>query len=46
MGGIILTETANKPSITIDLSQLKNGFYYLHIENKDGLIRKQIRVER
>lgn len=46
VGGIILTETANKPSITIDLSQLKNGFYYLHIENKDGLIRKQIRVER
>ncbi|WP_370871164.1 T9SS type A sorting domain-containing protein [Algoriphagus sp.] len=46
VGGIILTETTNNPSIKIDLSQLKNGFYYLHIENKDGLIRKQIRVER
>lgn len=46
VGGIILTEIANKPSITIDLSQLKNGFYYLHIESKGELIRKQIRVER
>lgn len=46
VGGIILTETTNNPTIKIDLSQLKNGFYYLHIKNKDGLIRKQIRVER
>jgi hypothetical protein len=32
--------------ITIDVSKLKNGFYYLHILYKEGLIRKQIRIER
>ena len=30
----------------MDLSKLRNGFYYIHILHKEGLIRKQIRVER
>ena len=46
VGAIILTKTAKNPSIQLDLSQVKNGFYYLHIQTKDGLIRKQIRIER
>ncbi|MDF2156996.1 M12 family metallo-peptidase [Algoriphagus sp. CAU 1675] len=45
-GGIIMTKTSKSPNLNFDLAQLKNGFYFLHIENKDGLIRKQIRVER
>ncbi len=32
--------------ITIDVSKIKNGFYYLHILYKEGLIRRQIRIER
>ncbi|MBN3582619.1 zinc-dependent metalloprotease [Algoriphagus aestuarii] len=46
VGGVIITESSNSPFLNFDLSQLKNGFYFLHIENKDGLIRKQIKVER
>jgi hypothetical protein len=46
VGAIILTQTAKNPSIQLDLSQVRNGFYYLHIETKNGLIRKQIRIER
>lgn len=46
VGGIVMTENSKSSSLRFDFSHLKNGFYFLHIENKDGLIRKQIRVER
>lgn len=46
VGTVIISETNDNPSIQLDLGKLKNGFYFLHIEGKDGLIRKQIRVER
>jgi len=36
----------NQKSININVRELKNGFYYIHIRYKDALIRRQIRVER
>ena len=37
---------SSEPVFRMDVSRLKNGFYYLHILNRYGLTRKQIRVEK
>ncbi|MGY6523490.1 MAG: S8 family serine peptidase [Mongoliitalea sp.] len=37
---------SSDPVFRMDVSRLKNGFYYLHILNRNGLTKKQIRVER
>ena len=30
----------------LDVSSLKQGFYYLHLIHKEGILRRQIRIER
>ena len=37
---------SSDPIFRVDVSKLKNGFYFIHVLNKYGLTRKQIRVER
>lgn len=45
-GGLVRSLHVQKEKTTLDIRNLKKGFYYLHIRYKEGLIRRQIRVER
>jgi lysyl endopeptidase len=45
-GALLFSLSTEKPKVKINVLHLKVGFYYLHITNKNGLIRKQLRVER
>ena len=45
-GARIFEGKGKEPVFRMDVSRLKNGFYYLHVLNRYGLTRKQIRVER
>jgi hypothetical protein len=45
-GARLFSGKSSSAVFRMDLGKLRNGFYYIHILNKEGLIRKQIRVER
>ena len=45
-GARLFSGKSSSVMFRMDLSKLRNGFYYIHILHKEGLIRKQIRVER
>ncbi|WP_114752755.1 M43 family zinc metalloprotease [Pleomorphovibrio marinus] len=45
-GKILFSQSGISEKISLDTRKFKNGFYYLHIRYKEGLIRRQIRVER
>lgn len=45
-GELVFSKSGIKEKISMDTHRLKSGFYYLHIRYKEGLIRRQIRVER
>ena len=45
-GARLFSRKSTSALLRLDLSKLRNGFYYIHILHKEGLIRKQIRVER
>lgn len=32
--------------IEISIARLKNGFYYIHIFNKEGILSEKIRIQR
>ena len=43
---ILFSQSGISEKLSLDTRKFKNGFYYLHIRYKEGLIRRQIRVER
>lgn len=45
-GTELMSKTVNESRTTIDVSNLGNGFYYVHIIHKNGIIRKKLRIER
>jgi hypothetical protein len=46
-GNELYSQITSGSKLTLDVRQLKNGFYYVHILYKDGILtRKKIRVER
>ncbi|WBL43013.1 T9SS type A sorting domain-containing protein [Algoriphagus halophytocola] len=45
-GKRIIGNAKGTESVTFDVSDLNNGFYYIHIQFKDELIRRQVRVEK
>ncbi|EPA00292.1 Lysyl endopeptidase [Indibacter alkaliphilus LW1] len=45
-GKILFSQSGISEKISLETRKFKNGFYYLHIRYKEGLIRRQIRVER
>lgn len=45
-GEELLSQTLSSPRTTLDVRYLKNGFYYLHLIHKEGILRRQIRIER
>ena len=45
-GTEVFSQSKQKGTIRINTRHLPNGFYYLHIRYREGLIRRQIRVER
>jgi hypothetical protein len=45
-GNELHAQKSDKKLIKIDVRKLKPGFYYVHIIQKEGIIRKQIKIER
>ena len=40
------SQVASDTKVTLNVRHLDNGFYYIHILHKEGVIRKKIRVQR
>lgn len=40
------SQVASGTKVTLNVRHLDNGFYYIHILHKEGVIRKKIRVQR
>lgn len=45
-GEELFSQPVTSAKTLLDVRSLKNGFYYLHLIHKEGIIRKQIRIER
>lgn len=45
-GEELLSQPVSSAKTTLDVRSLKNGFYYIHLIHKDGILRRQIRIER
>lgn len=45
-GSELHSQVASGTKVTLNVRHLDNGFYYIHILHKEGVIRKKIRVQR
>ncbi len=46
LGEELLSQKVTSAKTLLDVRSLKNGFYYLHLIHKEGILRRQIRIER
>lgn len=46
LGEELLSQKVTSAKTLLDVRSLKNGFYYLHLVHKEGILRRQIRIER
>lgn len=45
-GTELMQQSSDGGKIEISIARLKNGFYYIHIFNKEGILSEKIRIQR